>query len=126
MASIGCSEGSASTQNYVTAVAETVGGLIKAYEAQIPVNLSKLKTDMAKKYKLAYIPKLVDIIAAVPEDYRCKLLPYIKAKPVRTASGVAVVAVMSKPHRYLRTFKNSSTLNTLRWLIPRVFYIFLQ
>ena len=50
-------------------------------------------------YRLSYIPKLVDIIAAVPEDYKAKLLPYIKAKPVRTASGIAVVAVMSKPHR---------------------------
>jgi elongator complex protein 3 len=41
----------------------------------------------------------VDIIAAIPDDYKERLLPYVKAKPVRTASGVAVVAVMSKPHR---------------------------
>jgi hypothetical protein len=27
------------------------------------------------------------------------LLPQLRAKPVRTASGIAVVAVMSKPHR---------------------------
>jgi elongator complex protein 3 len=84
---------------YVQCVAEVVGQLIKAYEAQIPINLSKIKGELAKKHKLAYIPKLVDIIAAVPEDHKSKLLPYIKAKPVRTASGVAVVAVMSKPHR---------------------------
>lgn len=50
-------------------------------------------------FRLAYIPKLVDIIAAIPTEYKPKLLPYVKAKPVRTASGVAVVAVMSKPHR---------------------------
>jgi len=36
---------------YVSAVAETIGGLIKAYEAQVPINLSKLKNDMARKYK---------------------------------------------------------------------------
>lgn len=44
-------------------------------------------------------PKLVDIIAALPEEVRPMLLPRLKAKPVRTASGIAVVAVMSKPHR---------------------------
>lgn len=49
--------------------------------------------------RLAYIPKLVDIIAAIPANYKSQLLPYVKAKPIRTASGVAVVAVMSKPHR---------------------------
>ena len=88
-----------SALDYSNAVSEVVGSLIKAYEAKIPVNLSKTKTETARKYKLSYIPKLVDIIAAVPQEYRGSLLPYIKAKPVRTASGVAVVAVMSKPHR---------------------------
>lgn len=44
-------------------------------------------------------PKLVEIIAAVPEEQRETLLPRLKVKPVRTASGIAVVAVMSKPHR---------------------------
>ena len=43
--------------------------------------------------------RLVDIIAAVPEDRREQLLPLLRAKPIRTASGIAVVAVMSKPHR---------------------------
>ena len=91
---------STSTQgSYILCVAEVVNNLIKAYEAQIPINLSKIKHELARKHKLSLIPKLVDIIAAVPEDYKSKLLPYIKAKPVRTASGVAVVAVMSKPHR---------------------------
>jgi elongator complex protein 3 len=44
-------------------------------------------------------PKLVEIIAAVPEEQRETLIPRLKVKPVRTASGIAVVAVMSKPHR---------------------------
>jgi len=81
------------------AVAEVVSALQKAYDSQVPINLSKLKQDISKKHKLRFMPKIVDIIAAVPDDYKDKLLPYIKAKPVRTASGVAVVAVMSKPHR---------------------------
>jgi elongator complex protein 3 len=85
--------------NYTGAVSETVAHLIKAFDQQVPINLSKMKSEVSKRRKLSVVPKLVDIIAAVPEEYKAKLLPYIKAKPVRTASGVAVVAVMSKPHR---------------------------
>lgn len=51
------------------------------------MNLTRLKMEVSKKRKLKHTPKLMDIIAAVPEDYRDKLLPYIKSKPVRTASG---------------------------------------
>ena len=93
------SVGLLSHEYYVQAVTEIVNALIKAYDAQVSINLTKIKAEVSKKYKLSYIPKLVDIIAGVPDDYKSKLLPYIKAKPVRTASGVAVVAVMSKPHR---------------------------
>src|SRR6202000_704203 len=63
------------------------------------VNLNGLKTKYSRLNKLNNQPKLVDIIAAIPEQYKQALLPKLKAKPVRTASGIAVVAVMSKPHR---------------------------
>lgn len=86
-------------EHYIQALSEVVSSLIKAYEAQVPINLSRIKSEVAKKHKLAFIPKLVDIIATIPVEYKSKLLPYIKAKPIRTASGIAVVAVMSKPHR---------------------------
>ena len=70
---------------------------------QIDVILSiralQVKSDMSRKYGLSHTPKLVEIIAAVPEEYKAELVPRLKAKPVRTASGIAVVAVMSKPHR---------------------------
>jgi hypothetical protein len=45
------------------------------------------------------MPRLTDIIAAVPAQHKKALLPKLKCKPVRTASGIAVVAVMCKPHR---------------------------
>ena len=45
----------------------------------------------------------MDIIAAVPDAYKSTLLPYIKAKPVRTASGVAVVvSLTSKVSLFLK------------------------
>ena len=83
----------------LVAIAEIISSLTKAYDSAVPVNLTKIKSEISRKHKLQCIPKMVDIIASVPEEYKEKLLPYIKAKPVRTASGVAVVAVMSKPHR---------------------------
>ncbi len=60
---------------------------------------TRLKGQVASKYGLSSQPRLVDIIAAVPIAHRKALLPKLKAKPVRTASGIAVVAVMCKPHR---------------------------
>lgn len=63
------------------------------------INLNGVKTRASKKYKLSSQPRLMDIIAAIPDQYRRYLVPRLKAKPVRTASGIAVVAVMCKPHR---------------------------
>jgi histone acetyltransferase (RNA polymerase elongator complex component) len=48
----------------------------------------RVKCKASAKYGLSLQPRLVDIIAAIPESYKKILLPKIKAKPVRTASGV--------------------------------------
>ncbi|KAJ3128067.1 Elongator subunit [Nowakowskiella sp. JEL0407] len=83
----------------VKASTEIVAELIEAHKLSRDVNLTGLKGRVARKYKLASQPRLVDIIAAVPEEYKAVLLPKLKARPIRTASGIAVVAVMCKPHR---------------------------
>ncbi|KTF89019.1 hypothetical protein cypCar_00007454 [Cyprinus carpio] len=79
----------------------TIADVIKqlAHEQGKDVNLNKVKTKTSAKYGLSAQPRLVDIIAAVPPHYRRALVPKLKAKPIRTASGIAVVAVMCKPHR---------------------------
>ncbi len=56
-------------------------------------------SNLARGIQLNSIPKLVDLVQALPEAYKPKLMPILRTKPVRTASGIAVVAVMSKPHR---------------------------
>ena len=84
---------------YTLAISHIVTALIKAYDTGDTLNLSKLKQQAAKKYKIQGIPRLSDILQSIPISHRNQLLPYLKSKPVRTASGVAVVAVMSKPHR---------------------------
>ncbi len=76
-----------------------VAELIEAYKKSKDINLNGVRARICGKLKLKSAPRLVDIIAAIPHDYRAILLPKLKAKPVRTASGIAVVAVMCKPHR---------------------------
>ena len=49
----------------------------------------RVKTKTASKYGLSSQPRLVDIIAAVPPHYRKALIPKLRAKPIRTASGVS-------------------------------------
>ncbi|MCP9257395.1 Elongator complex protein 3 [Dirofilaria immitis] len=63
------------------------------------VDLNRLKSKVSSRYALSRQPKLVDIIAAVPSEHKNWLVPKLKAKPIRTASGIAVIAVMCKPHR---------------------------
>ena len=80
-------------------VSDIIKELISAHKSKKDVNLNKLKTRIASKHGCPAQPRLVDIISAVPQEYRKVLLPKLRAKPVRTASGIAVVAVMCKPHR---------------------------
>ncbi|KAF2902263.1 hypothetical protein ILUMI_03926 [Ignelater luminosus] len=83
----------------VATIAEIIQFLIKAHKEKQDVNLNSLKTRISSKYGLQTSPRLVDIIAAVPASYKKALVPKLLAKPIRTASGIAVVAVMCKPHR---------------------------
>ena len=78
---------------------DVISELVAAHKEGRDVNLNKTKTRLASKYGLETSPRLVDIIAAVPGEYKKVLVPKLRAKPVRTASGIAVVAVMCKPHR---------------------------
>ncbi|EME26098.1 elongator complex protein 3 [Galdieria sulphuraria] len=83
----------------MTAISELVTEIRKLFEDGQPIQLQKLISNVSKKHSLEEFPKLMEILAAVPNDMRAKLYPVLKAKPVRTASGIAIVAVMSKPHR---------------------------
>lgn len=80
-------------------VSDIIKELITAHNNNQDVNLNKLKTKIAAKHGCPSQPRLVDIISAVPIQYKKALIPKLRAKPVRTASGIAVVAVMCKPHR---------------------------
>ena len=83
-------------------VTDSLNEIIKRYDKGQALTvhfIKKLMQKHARKHNLGGIPKLVDIVSALPHNYKAKLLPILKTKPVRTASGIAVVAVMCKPHR---------------------------
>lgn len=111
-------------ERYMQACADVAHHLIQLHEEDSggkDVNLNALRGQIAKKYKLKMIPPLTAIIAAIPEHYKKYIVPKLVAKPIRTAylsrplldsyrisltalsigtsSGIAVVAVMCKPHR---------------------------
>ncbi|KAK3090731.1 hypothetical protein FSP39_014139 [Pinctada imbricata] len=95
----GIPTGASREELLVMTVTEIVNQLVQAHNQGKDVNLNRVKSKVSSKYGLSSQPRLVDIIAAVPQQYKKILLPKLKAKPVRTASGIAVVAVMCKPHR---------------------------
>lgn len=94
-------------ERYMRACSDIASALIDDYEdqqkdASAPkkdLNLNSLRGQIAKKHRLSTQPPLTAIIAAVPEHYKKYILPKLIAKPIRTSSGIAVVAVMCKPHR---------------------------
>lgn len=63
--------------------------LIKAHDANESVSLNEVRSKMSKKFGYGGVPRLVDIISAIPDDYKKALLPKLKARPIRTASGVS-------------------------------------
>lgn len=88
-----------SSELMLKVTSEIVAELIKAHKAKRDVDLTRLRLKITGKYSCPSMPRLTDIIAAIPEDMKSQLLPKVRAKPIRTASGIAVVAVMCKPHR---------------------------
>ncbi len=60
-------------------------------------DVNRVKTKIAQKYGLTQVPKNSEIIEFLEPDERNKILKVLRRKPVRTASGVTVVAVMTKP-----------------------------
>ena len=66
--------------------------LIKAHDANQTVSLNELRAKMSKKHGFGGVPRLVDIISAIPDDYKKALLPKLRARPIRTASGVSLTS----------------------------------
>lgn len=60
--------------------------------------INRIKNRISAKYKLANTPRNADILrVTIPEEAEI-LRPFLQKRPVRTVSGVAVVATMTTPH----------------------------
>lgn len=60
--------------------------------------LHRAKVDLCRAGLLVAPPSDAEILAVVPGDARPRLEPLLRSKPSRTASGVAIVAAMTKPY----------------------------
>ncbi len=61
--------------------------------------IASLKRELSLKYGLKTIPTNIDIILRVTEKDLPKLKKKLHSKPTRTISGVAPVAIMTKPSK---------------------------
>lgn len=61
------------------------------------INLQKLKQQIAKKHKLKKFPSNIEILEELNEKQKEKYQKFLITKPMRTLSGVAPLAIMTKP-----------------------------
>jgi elongator complex protein 3 len=62
-------------QARIRAITDIVSALVQGVKAGTDVDLNDLKRKAGAKYGLGRCPKLVEIIAALPEEHRAALLP---------------------------------------------------
>jgi elongator complex protein 3 len=59
--------------------------------------VQRIKAQVARELGLGRLPSNAEILGYASQEEREALLPLLKRKPVRTLSGIAVVAVMARP-----------------------------
>jgi elongator complex protein 3 len=75
---------------------EIIDGLMRLEKPSLS-DVNQVKIRVAGKYGLSQVPPNSEIIRHLEPEEKAKLLNILRRKPVRTASGVTVVAVMAKP-----------------------------
>ncbi len=79
-------------------VAERLLEALRMGEVTDRDDFQRLKMKFCAKYGAEKVPSNSEILALVPEAEKKEFLPILVKKPMRTASGVAVVAVMTSPY----------------------------
>ncbi|MHA2059466.1 MAG: tRNA uridine(34) 5-carboxymethylaminomethyl modification radical SAM/GNAT enzyme Elp3, partial [Candidatus Ranarchaeia archaeon] len=59
--------------------------------------IKTLKTKLCKEFRLRRVPKNSELLRMIPPNLRKQWEPIFQSKPVRSSSGVIVVAVMTPP-----------------------------
>ncbi|TXT57003.1 MAG: hypothetical protein BAJATHORv1_20601 [Candidatus Thorarchaeota archaeon] len=76
---------------------EIIDRLLDTEETLSKRVVNRIKNQVCKKYGASRVPSNADVLqAAIPEELDI-LTPIMQKRPVRTVSGVAVVATMTKP-----------------------------
>ncbi|WP_292390513.1 tRNA uridine(34) 5-carboxymethylaminomethyl modification radical SAM/GNAT enzyme Elp3 [Methanosarcina sp. UBA5] len=70
---------------------------VLAGEIENENQLNKAKKDVSKYYHLASLPRNGDVIIQGSNEEQATVKEFLRRKPVRTISGVAVIAVMTSP-----------------------------
>jgi elongator complex protein 3 len=76
---------------------EDIISQIRSGEIRTKSEIHKTKITLCKKYGMSHVPSDVDILEHASADIYHDIEPFLRLKPVRTTSGVAVVAVMTSP-----------------------------
>ena len=82
----------------VRALSEEIIDAVKTHRVNDRDELQNLKLKLCKKYGLQQVPMNSEILSCVAPEDRKLLTPFLIKKPMRTMSGVAVVAVMTSPY----------------------------
>jgi elongator complex protein 3 len=77
---------------------EIIEALINSSESLSRRTVNKIKNRVCAKYHCETAPSNADILEATIPEENDILRPFLQKRPVRTLSGVAVVATMTRPH----------------------------
>jgi elongator complex protein 3 len=83
-------------KDYTEACREILKKVLKG-EIKDENELNKAKKEVSKCYRLSSLPRNGDIIVQGSPEEQLAVKEFLKRKPVRTISGVAVIAVMTSP-----------------------------
>ncbi|MFB6156550.1 MAG: tRNA uridine(34) 5-carboxymethylaminomethyl modification radical SAM/GNAT enzyme Elp3 [Haloferacaceae archaeon] len=61
-------------------------------------SLETAKIEACREFSAPKVPKNTDLLDYAPEERRDEVMAVVRRKPVRTASGVSPVAIMTSPH----------------------------
>ncbi|GAB3029238.1 tRNA uridine(34) 5-carboxymethylaminomethyl modification radical SAM/GNAT enzyme Elp3 [Natronobiforma cellulositropha] len=88
----------AEEQEALEAVCETLVGRILAGELERE-DVESAKLEACSEHGAAKVPKNSALLDFAPDDHREELEAVLQRKPVRTASGVSPIAIMTSPER---------------------------
>ena len=74
-------------------------GILQEWKLDSKAALHSCKVRLARKHGLDRIPSDADVLQKVPAESRDGLLPLLRTKAVREASGVVTVAAMTSPEK---------------------------